>query len=111
MSPFRKASAPQQRRPHPDARIEAEMQRIISLRRAIARKETQLDENDNNLRRICKEMRINSGSAHNPERAAEADNIRSDSASLEAEVAKLHDEIAERIGRLEDTDLAWLDPH
>ena len=105
----RRPEEPPPRRPHPDARTEAELQRIISLRRAVTRKEAQLDANDGNLKSIRNTMRANSGSAYNTSRAREADALQRESAQLGAEVIKLHDEIAERVGRIDDADLAWLD--
>jgi hypothetical protein len=107
VSIFRRAPVP--REPHPDPRIEAELQRVISLRKAVARKEAQLDANDRNLRRVRATMRANSGSENNGRRADEADAIRQDSAGLEAEIMALHDEIAARIGKMDDADLAWLE--
>jgi hypothetical protein len=112
VSLFRRSPSPlPERKPHPDARIEAELQRIISLRKVIARKEAQLEQNAEGIERIRNVMRGNSGSAWNSPRAREADALQRESAQLEAEVTKLHDEIAERIAARDDTDLAWLDGH
>jgi hypothetical protein len=45
-----------QRQPHPDPSIEVELQRIISLQRAAARKETELDQLQELTGRLRKAM-------------------------------------------------------
>lgn len=100
---------PRPRRPHPDARVESELQRIISLRNAVARKENQLESNDDNLRRLRNIMRANSGSDYTGERIAQIDGLQQDSARLEAEIIALHDEIAARVAKIDDIDLVFLD--
>jgi hypothetical protein len=105
----RKAAGIQPRKPHPDAVIEAELQRIISLRRAVERKEALLGHDAEDLRKIREVMRRNAGSEFNPGRKIDTDVLIAEMAALEAEVVKLHDEIAARMSAIHDSDLAWLE--
>lgn len=109
MRPFRRRGRVPPRQPHPDARIEAELQRVISLRRAVARKETLLDKDHRDIGVMRRKLRHDGASGSAPMWAAHAEELQSEAAGLEAEIAKLHDEIAERISRLDDSDLAWLE--
>lgn len=101
-----------ERRPHPDPRIEAELQRIISLRRQIGRYEEsaataarEASEADRQSRRV---------SYHGPQTAAgyvgRAEDLRKVAAEADEKITALHEEIAKRISALSDEDLLWLDP-
>jgi hypothetical protein len=100
---------PPPRKPHPDAQVESELQRILSLRRAIGRKESLIRQDAEDLRKIRTVIRRYAGADFNRARKADADVLVGEMASLEAEVTKLHDEIAARVSTLHDSDLAWLD--
>ena len=96
------------RRPHPDARIEAELQRILSLQKAILRKDELLAADHQqiaDLRHTVTRHPTWDGDLSRRERIAE---LLAEADDLEAEVAKLHDDIAARISALSDTDLAYL---
>jgi chromosome segregation ATPase len=122
MSLFRRSKEPPPRRPHPDARIEAELQRIISLRSTAARKESLIGGYGAEIGRLHDQLRTASrknmddnlygGFRANIEpierRIA---SIQGEIRKLEAEVGQVHDEIGKRIELLNDTDLAYLDHH
>ena len=106
---FRRIPPP--RRPHPDARIEAELQRIISLRSSIARQEeaaahaaAEAERADREAGRVEKH-----GTQHADGYAQRAQEFRAIAAQAEAEITAMHDKIANRIAALNDDDLLWLD--
>ena len=112
MSLFRRtAPAPPARRPHPDPRVEAELQRIISLRKAIARKEADLGQIQAMVAKLRDSARQNPNTDTTCGEGGRLDQIRDyqrETEDLEAGVAGLHDEIAKRITALSDTDIAYL---
>jgi len=61
------------RAPHPDPRTEAELQRIMSLRRQAARKEEMIAADQRNLRRLRNYARRNIGTSSVPEALEHAD--------------------------------------
>ena len=105
----RSPEPPPQRRPHPDARIETELQRILSLRKAIARKEALLDGDQAQLATLRATVAKHPTWDGHYLRQRQIETLLAEIAPLEAEVAKLHDEIAERVGRIDDADLTYLD--
>lgn len=112
MSLFRRAApVPAERRPHPDPRVEAELQRIISLRKAIARKEADLDQIQVMVAKLRHDAKNapNLGSTYGKGgRLEQIRDYQQETEDLEAEVTGLHDEIAKRITALSDTDVAYL---
>jgi predicted nucleic acid-binding Zn-ribbon protein len=97
-----------ERQPHPDARVEAEFQRILSLRKAVARKEEQLSQNQANIAHIRNMTTRHPGYDGHALRLRQIEALQREIPGLEAEVVRLHDEIAERIAAITDTDLAYL---
>lgn len=105
----RRTLASEPRRPHPDARVETELQRIISLRKVIARKEDLLAEDQQRISALRRAMVSNAGYDGNKDRQAQVRLLLEETQTLDTEIARLHDDIAARVDALTDTDLAWLD--
>jgi chromosome segregation ATPase len=106
-SMFRRKAAPP-RLPHPDPRVEAELQRIISLRRALDRREAQLDADTDSVRILRRRLRRDADAGEVPQWQQQIADLREEIERLEAEVAGLHDQVEKRIGTLDDTDLTYL---
>jgi hypothetical protein len=110
MSPLRRQPPPQpQRTPHPDSRVEAELQRVLSIQRAIGRIERRIE--DIRVQRLILEelaaRRYNGGSTHIADELARQSGIlREERDALEAELPLMHDEIAKRLAELGDDALA-----
>jgi hypothetical protein len=104
----RKPAAPPVRQGHPNARIEAEFQRIDSLRRDVARKETELDAAQLEIPRL----RRKGGKNWDPDKAKvarrQADALEARLPVLAAEITELHDQIAKAIEPFDDDDLLFL---
>jgi chromosome segregation ATPase len=116
------------RTPHPDARVEAELQKILMLRRLAGGYETQIKHNTSLVLRdaqyaISDAVRdhgrnsedIDHISAEQMKHVIEASERRITKAEervtgLRGELRRVHDEIAELIAKLPDTDLAFLEP-
>jgi hypothetical protein len=96
--------------PHPDPRIEAELQRITSLRKVIARREDLLDADHRQITDLRDTVSRHPTWDGTLGRRQQITGLLDETHALEAEIVKLHDEIAERIARLSDTDVAWLEP-
>lgn len=122
MSLFRRsASSLPPRRPHPDARVEAELQRIISLRATAARKETLAGQYQSEIGTLHDQLREVSRKNMNGSLCGggltanvqplerRVAGLQGEMRKLEAEVGQVHDEIGKRIEQLNDTDLAYLD--
>jgi transposase len=88
--------------------VEAELQRIISLRRALTRRETQLDANSDDVRILRRRLRRDADAGEAPKWQQQITDLRDEMERLEAEVAGLHDQVEKRIGGLNDTDLTYL---
>ena len=109
MSLFRRAApAPPPRRPHPDPRVEAELQRIISLRKAIARKEDLAARNHDQIAALRETVAKHPTWSGHLDRQEQIVTLLEETGDLDAEVTGLHDEIAKRITALSDTDIAYL---
>jgi predicted nucleic acid-binding Zn-ribbon protein len=104
----RKVPSAPDRRPHPDARVEAELQRIVTLRRAVSRQERLIEQNLQQIDALRDKARNNAAyiAGENAERMAKA--LVKENSGLETEISNLHDRIDERIAKLTDTDLAYL---
>jgi hypothetical protein len=102
---------PLARSPHPDARIEAELQRIISLRSSLARQEEEAAHATAEAVRADRHAgRVESHGVPVSHRYAQrAQELRAIAAQAEAEIISIHAEIAKRIAALSDDDLLWLD--
>lgn len=100
---------PPQRKPHPDSRVEAELQRVMSLQRAIGRAERRIE--DIRVLRLSlekrAERRYDSGSAATgDDLARQSASLREERDALEAQLPAMHDEIAKCLAELGDDALA-----
>jgi uncharacterized small protein (DUF1192 family) len=124
MSPFRRPGRPvPERRPHPDARIEAELQRIISLRATVARKESLIGQYQTEIDKLHAQLRTVSDrnmhgtlyggglKAHVLPLEQRVGSLQGEMRNLETEVGQVHDEIGKHIAELNDADLAYLNPY
>ena len=96
------------RRPHPDPRVEAALQRIISLRAAVGRAEDRIANLHEEEERLRHDIRFDPG--HAKAYTQQIEDCVSQAAAAEAAIPGLHDQIAKAIGELTDDDLLWLDP-
>lgn len=109
---MRRKSPAAERKPHPDARVEVELQRIISLRKVIARKEDLLASDHKQLDALRDTVTRHPTWDGHTRRQQQIRTLLDETQVLDAEVAKLHDDIAARVSVLTDTDLAYLEaPH
>jgi hypothetical protein len=107
---FRRHPEPPSRDPHPNPRVEVQLQQIISLRRAAARNEGLLDAYRTGITRVNGVIGANSGSDFNEDRRRDIDEMNTEITRLTGETAELHGQIAELCAKLADDDLLWLDP-
>ena len=100
------------REPHPDPRVETELQRIISLRAAVTRKEQVATATAGEVAKAEHESaRISfHGKTDCASYANRAKDLRATADRTETEITQLHDEIAKRIAALNDDDLSYLEP-
>jgi aminoglycoside phosphotransferase (APT) family kinase protein len=88
--------------PHPDGRVEAELQRVLSMRRAAGRIETRLGDILRTLREVDADRFRHSGG--NEVRAQSlarfAEELRGERVKLEAELPALQEELSERLAAL-----------
>ena len=96
------------RRRHPDPRVEAALQRIISLRAAVGRAEDRIANLHEEEERLRHDIRFDPG--HAETYTQQIEDCVSQAAAAEAAMPGLHDQIAKAIGELTDDDLLWLDP-
>src|ERR1035441_375282 len=99
----RRPPAPPPRRPHPNPRIEAEFQRIISLRRAVKRLEAELDTAHHEIPRLRRKRGVGAIPAREQAQA-----LQGRLPELDAESRGLHEEIAKAIASFDDDDLLFL---
>ena len=95
------------RQPHPDPRIEAELQAIVTARRAVARQEEQIALNLREIRRLRGKARENAGYYSGQESERMAGRVK-ENAEMEAGIGGFHDEISKRMATLSDSDIAYL---
>ena len=96
------------RQGHPNPRIEAEFQRIVSLRRDIARKEAELDYAHAKIREL-RELAARHPSYGSAKPATkQADAMEARLPVLASEITELHDQIAKAIEPFDDEDLLFL---
>jgi hypothetical protein len=106
----RKSRGAPARQAHPDPLAEAELQRIISLQKAICRKEEQLGKDQDDIDHLRRAVRKNPGSDYTRRRHYQIADLQKEMAGLEKEITSLHDQIAERLGALNENDASYLNP-
>jgi len=95
------------RQEHPNARIEAEFQRIDSLRRDVARKETELDAAPAEIGRLRRKAVFEGG--HTGKMCTtQADALERRLPELTTQIQGLHDQITKAIEPFDDDDLLFL---
>jgi hypothetical protein len=96
--------APREREPHPDARVEAELQRVLALQRAVRRTEARLEDIGREQQKVSDERRADVSRSRPNDRplAALACELREERLRLEAGLAPLHDEVSKRLADLGD---------
>ena len=98
------------REPHPDPRVEVQLQQVLSLRRAAGRNEQVLDGHH------ARHASVTDTAARHPtwdghlRRLAEIGRINAEIARLNAETAELHAQVQELCAKVSDDDLLWLEP-
>ena len=90
--------------PHSDSRVEAEFQRILSLRRSAGRIEDRLEDVIRAQTTLDGERRRHAGSSLTTvaNLTAQATELREERRELESSIGALHDEISERLADLGD---------
>lgn len=96
------------RQPHPDASTEIRLQRIVSLRLAVARKEALLAEDQEQLAGLRQTVARHPNWDGHGKRQQQITTLPGEIGMLEEAVAGLHDDIAARAEGLSDVDLAYL---
>jgi predicted nucleic acid-binding Zn-ribbon protein len=102
MSWFRKPSPPALpvRVPHPDGRVEAELQRVMAMQRTALRAESRVGDINQELRLLAQKIRANYGSRGMHDLTGLSSALREERDALEAGLAPLHDEISKRLADL-----------
>ena len=97
------------RRPHPNPRVEARMQQVISLRRACARAERQLDQNQQEASAMRSVIAKHPTWDGHSTRRRQITQLETDTDRLTGELADLHKQIKELLDGLSDDELLWLE--
>lgn len=105
----RKLAPAPERRPHPDPRVEARLQQVISLRRACARNEELLDQYQQDTGRINRTLSAHPNWDGTEERREELARLQAETARLNAETAELHERIGKLLEQFNDDELLWLE--
>jgi seryl-tRNA synthetase len=98
------------RHPHPDAVVEAQLQRILSLRKLVALKEELAARDYEEIRQLRHKFRKRIlVDGHGAQACLkQANSLQEEVKVLADEIARAHDEIAALTRELNETDLAWL---
>jgi hypothetical protein len=102
-----------ERTPHPDSRVEAELQRVLSMQRAAERIERRLDDIRGRRSELedSASRRANSGSSSIAKRLMEQSaELRKERDDLEAQLPAMHDEISRRLAALGEDALMLYGP-
>jgi adenosyl cobinamide kinase/adenosyl cobinamide phosphate guanylyltransferase len=97
-----------ERQPHPDPRTEAELQRIISLRLSVARKEGLIERDLLEIDKLRTTYRQKANWSSSERWRQQADELSAEVQRLEAEVVAAHEEIGKRIDELSPADRSYL---
>lgn len=105
----RRRPEPPPRDPHPNARVEVQLQQVISLRTAAARNEATLDQHAAAVRRLTEMTTDHPTYDGHLRRISEIERVNREITRLNRETAELHGQVAEICAKLSDDDLLWLD--
>ena len=106
----RRHPEPPPRDPHPNPRVEVQLQQIISMRRAAGRNEDMLDDYRRRITGLNDHIAKHVGSDYLDRRRNEVERSNTEIKRLNRETAEIHDQIRELCAKLADDDLLWLDP-
>ena len=98
------------REPHPDPRVEVQLQQILSLRRSADRNERLLDGHHDNHARLAATVAKHPTWDGHRQRLAEIDRLNGEIARLNLETAELHAQAQELCAKVGGDDLMWLEP-
>lgn len=96
------------RRPHPDPAVEVKLQQILSLQRAAARNENQLDALHASLEGLTETVGKHPGRDYHRRRLSEIERLKNEIERVNSETAAAHSEIQELCAKIGDEDLLWL---
>lgn len=96
------------REPHPDPRIEARLQRILSLRKIIAGKEALVERDRAQITSLRATIAKHPSWDGLRQRKTQVTELLREIIEVEADILKLHDDIEERLGEISDMDLTAL---
>jgi hypothetical protein len=105
MAWFRKTAPVATRKPHPDPRVEAQLQYILSLYAAVSRTSQRIADITKAQKKLDGILRRNAGSSDTYTRQNQANELRDERARLEQSVRELHEQITTRLAALGDDDL------
>lgn len=97
-----------ERRSHPDPRKEAILQRIMSLRAAVARKEALAAADQAAVLKLRRRISRRTASLSAPDWRRQAERLLAEIKTLDGEIAAAHEEIGQWMDKVDDLDLAWL---
>jgi hypothetical protein len=93
---------PKPRKPHPDARVEAQLQKVLSRYAAIERAAGRLSDVRDEQKRVDVKYRDCVGYRDVTDITAQAERLRTERTDLEAFIARNHDENAKQLADLGD---------
>lgn len=96
---------------HPDSRVDAQLEQIRSLRRAVARKEAAAQKAYSDMADIRKKATVAISNGHRGRGASLAeygDEVQATAANLDTFIRADHEAIAALMAGLDDSDLAFL---
>lgn len=96
------------REPHPDARIEAQLQRILSIRAMIADKEALAAQTRTQIQDLQEKLARHPQWSRARYQQDQIERLLEATDALEAEILELHDQIEARLGEISDVDLTAL---
>jgi hypothetical protein len=96
------------RDPHPDPRIEAQLQRILSIRRMIAGKHELIDQDREQIASLRAKVEKHPQFDRAKYQREQIGALLGEVGKTEAEILKLHDEIGARLDEISDADLTAL---
>lgn len=105
-----KAPTPARRRPHPDPRVEAQLQRVLSLQQVVARGNTLLDQYHADVAGLQARIGKRPASDGASGWRRQVRHLNSEIARLNEEVRDTHDQVDALMQQLSDDELLWLSP-
>lgn len=96
------------REPHPDPRIEAKLQRILSLRKMVADKEALVGQDHQQVTSLRAKIEAHPNWDRASYQREQIERLLDEIGEMEAEIRNLHDEIETRLAGIDDMDLTAL---